>query len=103
MFFMIKFNATAKKPRARARENRTTIRLLPAIHAAALLLEDREIITAMRYNFDIKNSLFERRVSVLVPLLLLCKTQIAPLPTVCSRQCHSDGGFKRLSFYTQWR
>lgn len=29
-----------------------------------LLLEDREIITAMRYNFDIKNSLFDYRNSL---------------------------------------
>lgn len=32
--------------------------------SSPLLLEDREIITAMRYNFDIKNSLFDYRNSL---------------------------------------
>lgn len=57
MFFKIKFNATAKK-RKKSYNNMIITRHSRAKKASSLL-DDREIITAMRYNFDIKNSLFE--------------------------------------------
>lgn len=58
MFFMIKFNATAKKEREIVQQY-DYYPPFTRYKRASSLLEDREIITAMRYNFDIKNSLFE--------------------------------------------
>jgi hypothetical protein len=55
---------------------------------AFALLEDREIITAMRYNFDIKNSLFDYRrkkkfssYAEYIPTVHCCRTAFKRLYT----------------------